>query len=120
MNYYRAKLCDLCVKKPDNRLIFCIFVRTLNQICLSYSGFGEKLHHLLTKTNKVMTRNYELQAQRRARKIADIKEMFYRRMAEENKKQEEERMKLMDIYEEVAYHFYLSDTAVRAIIAGRR
>ena len=87
---------------------------------MSYSGFGEKLHHLLTKTNKVMTRNYELQAQRRARKIADIKEMFYRRMAEENKKQEEERMKLMDIYEEVAYHFYLSDTAVRAIIAGRR
>ena len=69
---------------------------------------------------KIMTRNYELQAQRRARKIADIKEMYYCRLAEENKKPEDERMKLMDIYEEVAYHFYLSDTAVRAIIAGRR
>ena len=67
-----------------------------------------------------MTRNYELQAQRRARKIADIKELYYRRLAEENKKPVEERMKLMDLYEEVAYHFYLSDTEIRAIIAGRR
>ena len=81
-------------------------------------------HGDIAGTNKLikitMKRNYELQAQRRARKIADIKEMYYRRLAEENKKPEEERMKLMDIYEEVAYHFYLSDTAVRAIIAGRR
>ena len=67
-----------------------------------------------------MTRNYELQAQRRARKIADIKEMYYRRLAEENKKPEEERMKLMEIYEEVAYSFYMSQTEIREIIAGRR
>ena len=33
-----------------------------------------------------MKRNYELQAQRRARKIADIKQIFYNRLAEENKK----------------------------------
>ena len=67
-----------------------------------------------------MKRNYELQAQRRARKITDIKEMYYRRLAEENKKQEDERMKLMEIYEEVAYSFYMSQTEIREIIAGRR
>ena len=66
------------------------------------------------------TRNYEAQAERRARKIADIKTMFYNRLAEENKKPKEEQMKLMDIYEEVAYHFYLSATEIREIMAGRR
>jgi hypothetical protein len=65
-------------------------------------------------------RNYEDQAQRRARKVADIKEMFYRRLSEENQKPIEERMKLMAIYEEVAYRFYLSEKEIRDIIAGRR
>ena len=64
-------------------------------------------------------RNYEDQAQRRARKVADIKEMFYRRLSEENQKPIEERMKLMAIYEEVAYRFYLSEKEIRDIIAGR-
>ena len=63
--------------------------------------------------------NYEDQAQRRARKVADIKEMFYRRLSEENQKPIEERMKLMAIYEEVAYWFYLSEKEIRDIIAGR-
>ena len=67
-----------------------------------------------------MKRNNENQAQRLARKVADIKAMFYFRMAEENRKPLSERLKTMDLYEEVAYRFYLSDTAVRAIIAGRR
>ena len=66
------------------------------------------------------TKNYEEQAQRHARKIADIKTMFYRRMAEEGKKRRDERMKTMDIYEEVGYAFYLSATEIREIIAGRR
>jgi len=65
-------------------------------------------------------RNYEDQAQRRARKVADIKEMFYRRLSEENQKPIEERMKLMALYEEVAYRFYLSEKEIRDIIAGRR
>ena len=65
-------------------------------------------------------RNYEDQAQRRARKVADIKEMFYRRLSEENQKPIEGRMKLMAIYEEVAYRFYLSEKEIRDIIAGRR
>ena len=65
-------------------------------------------------------RNYEDQAQRRARKVADIKEMFYRRLSEENQKPIEKRMKLMAIYEEVAYRFYLSEKEIRDIIAGRR
>lgn len=65
-------------------------------------------------------RNYEDQAQRRARKVADIKDMFYRRLSEENQKPIEERMKLMAIYEEVAYRFYLSEKEIRDIIAGRR
>lgn len=65
-------------------------------------------------------RNYEDQAQRRARKVADIKEMFYRRLSEENQKPIEERKKLMAIYEEVAYRFYLSEKEIRDIIAGRR
>ena len=67
-----------------------------------------------------MKRNYELQAQRRARKIADIKQIFYNRLKKKKKKPEEERMKLMEIYEEVAYHFYMSQTEIREIIAGRR
>ena len=99
---------------------FSNFVPFFVQIYVFQPTFGRKIMVLTIKTNNIMTRNYEVQAQRRARKIADIKEMFYRRMAEENKKPEKERMKLMDLYEEVAYHFYLSDTAVRAIIAGRR
>ena len=67
-----------------------------------------------------MKRNNELQAQRRARKINAIKEMFYQRLAEEDKKPKGERMRTMDIYEEVAYWFYLSEKEIRDIIAGRR
>ena len=67
-----------------------------------------------------MARNYEAQAERRARKVNDIRSMFDRRMAEENKKPDEERKSTMDIYEEVAYAFYLSQTEIRHIIAGRR
>ena len=36
-------------------------------------------------------RNYEDQAQRRARKVADIKEMFYRRLSEENRRERSAR-----------------------------
>ena len=36
-------------------------------------------------------RNYEDQAQRRARKVADIKEMFYRRLSEENRREKSAR-----------------------------
>jgi len=67
-----------------------------------------------------MKKDYELQAQRRARKVKDIQSMFNRRLAEENKKPKEDRLKTMDLYEEVAYHFYLSSTEIRHIIAGRR
>ena len=67
-----------------------------------------------------MKKDYENQAQRRARKVNDIKGMFYRRLAEEDKKPMDERMNLMDLYEEVAYPFYLSATEIRHIIAGRR
>ena len=54
-----------------------------------------------------MKRNNENQAQRLARKVADIKAMFYFRMAEENRKPLSERLKTMDLYEEVAYRFYI-------------
>lgn len=67
-----------------------------------------------------MKRNNELQAQRRARKIADIKAMYYRRLAEEDKKPKEEQMKTMDLYDEVGYAFYVSGKEIRDIIAGRR
>ncbi|MBR6492778.1 MAG: hypothetical protein IKT13_02475 [Paludibacteraceae bacterium] len=67
-----------------------------------------------------MRRNYEDQAQRRARKVADIKGKFYQRMAEENAKPKDERMKIMDLYDEIGYAFYMSGTEIREIIAGRR
>ena len=67
-----------------------------------------------------MARNYEAQAARRARKVNDIRSMFGRRLAEENKKPDGERKSTMDIYEEVADAFYLSATEIREIIAGRR
>lgn len=66
------------------------------------------------------TRNYENQAERRARKVSDIKQMFYRRIAEENQKPIGEQKQRMAIYEEVAYAFYLSEKEIRDIIAGRR
>ena len=67
-----------------------------------------------------MKRDYEAQAARRARKVNDIRSMFARRMVEENKKPDGERKTTMEIYEEVAYAFYLSQTEIREIIAGRR
>ena len=36
-------------------------------------------------------RNYKDQAQRRARKVAGIKEMFYRRLSEENRREKSAR-----------------------------
>lgn len=65
-------------------------------------------------------RNYEDQAQRRARKVADIKAKFATLWAEENKKPKEEQVGVMEIYKAVAYDFYLSPTEIREIIAGRR
>ena len=70
------------------------------------------------KNHNIMKRNYEEQAQRRARKVNDIKTMFWSRCAEENKK--ENGLGKMAIYEEVAYHFYMSSTEIREIIANRR
>ena len=67
-----------------------------------------------------MHKNYEDQAERRLRKVDDIKAMFWKRSAEEEKKPKEERMSLMEIYDEVGYAFYLSPTEIREIIAGRR
>ena len=64
------------------------------------------------------TRNYEEQSQRRARKVNDIKTMFWTRCAEEERK--EHGKGKMAVYEEVAYHFYMSPTEIREIIAGRR
>ena len=57
-------------------------------------------------------KDYEEQAQRRARKVADIKEMFQRLT--------NEGMSYMKAYQQVGYHFYLSETEIRHIIAGRR
>ena len=65
-------------------------------------------------------RNQEDQAERRLRKVNDIKAMFWKRLAEENKKPQKERLGRMDIYEEVGYLFYMSATEIREIIAGRR
>jgi len=65
-------------------------------------------------------RNYEDQAERRLRKVNDIKTMFWKRCAEEEKKPKEERLGRMALYEEVAYPFYMSPTEIREIIAGRR
>lgn len=65
-------------------------------------------------------KNYEDQAERRLRKVNDIKTMFWKRLAEEEKKPAEERLGRMEIYEEVAYPFYMSPTEIRHIIAGRR
>jgi len=65
-------------------------------------------------------RNQEDQAERRLRKVNDIKAMFWKRLAEENKKPPKERLGRMDIYEEVGYLFYMSATEIREIIAGRR
>ena len=67
-----------------------------------------------------MKRNQEDQAERRLRKVNDIKTMFWKRLAEENKKPKEERLGRMAIYEEVAERFYLSESEIRHIIAGRR
>lgn len=57
-------------------------------------------------------RNNEDQAQRRARKVHDIKQMFYQltRQGVPN----------MEAYEQVGYCFYLSEAEIRHIIAGRR
>jgi hypothetical protein len=63
-------------------------------------------------------RNFEEQAQRRLRKVNDIKAMFWKRLAEEQKK--ENGMGRMAIYQEVADCFYLSEAEIRHIIAGRR
>ena len=63
-------------------------------------------------------RNYEDQAERRLRKVNDIKAMFWKRLAEEQKK--ENGLGRMAVYEEVAYQFYMSPTEIRHIIAGRR
>lgn len=57
-------------------------------------------------------KNYEDQAQRRARKVNDIKQMFYQLT--------QQGMPNMEAYEQVGYHFYLSETEIRHIIAGRR
>lgn len=59
-----------------------------------------------------MNRNNEEQAERRARKVRDIKTMFYGLLAAGTK--------TMQAYEKVAYHFYLSEKEIRDIIAGRR
>ena len=59
-----------------------------------------------------MRKDYEIQAQRRARKVADIKEMFYRLT--------QQGVPNMEAYERVGWHFYLSETEIRHIIAGRR
>ncbi len=65
-------------------------------------------------------KNYEDQAERRLRKVNDIKAMFWKRCSEEEKKDPKERMIIMEIYDEVGYCFYLSADEIRHIIAGRR
>ena len=65
-------------------------------------------------------KNYEEQAERRLRKVNDIKAMFWKLLVEEEKKPKEERRGRMAIYEEVGYQFYESATEIRHIIAGRR
>ena len=59
-----------------------------------------------------MKKNYEEQAQRRVRKVNDIKTMFYQLIRN--------GMRNMEAYEQVGYHFYMSATEIRHIIAGRR
>lgn len=59
-----------------------------------------------------MKKNYEEQAQRRARKVNDIKTMFYQLTRQ--------GMRNMEAYERVGYYFYMSATEIRHIIAGRR
>jgi len=65
-----------------------------------------------------MTKNYEDQAERRLRKVNDIKTKFWKRLAEEQKK--EDGLGRMAIYREIADQFYLSESEIRHIIAGRR
>ena len=57
-------------------------------------------------------KNYEEQAQRRARKVNDIKTMYWTLIRQ--------GMPNMKAYEQVGYHFYMSATEIRHIIAGRR
>ena len=59
------------------------------------------------------TCNHEEQAQRRARKVNDIKTMFYQLTGHDG-------MPNMEAYEQVGYRFYMSSTEIRHIIAGRR
>ena len=57
-------------------------------------------------------KNYEDQAQRRLRKVNDIKTMFWSLT--------KQGMPNMTAYEQVGYRFYMSATEIRHIIAGRR
>ena len=59
-----------------------------------------------------MKKDYELQAQRRARKVQDIKTMFQQLT--------NQGVPNMEAYERVGWYFYLSETEIRHIIAGRR
>ena len=60
-----------------------------------------------------MYKNNEDQAERRLRKVNAIKAMFYQLTQHGG-------MPNMEAYEQVGYHFYISATEVRHIIAGRR
>ncbi|MCR5504255.1 MAG: hypothetical protein K6E94_01580 [Elusimicrobiaceae bacterium] len=60
-----------------------------------------------------MTTYYlESTAERRARRINDIKQLFYQLTITEG-------MPFMEAYEAVGYQFYLSAEQIRQIIAGR-